>query len=322
MTFALKTNPAHTRTDTETASSPSPYARAIKASKLVRWDIDKDVIRDREFDPAHQFLPDRLSLIPGMQGLSATEKTFLSQIQGRTYANVFGLVERFINAKLLELSREHALTDQVALEALMRFSDEDLKHQELFRRVETLIAAKMPPGYAFPHDPDAVAAAVLGADTWSVLALTLHIELMTQKHYKESLETNTELSPLFKDIFRFHWKEEAQHAVMDELELRRADARLTKAERDAAVTHFIGLVVAVDGILQVQAAEDARYFATSVTRVLAADERARLNRDLLAAYRWQYILSGAEHPVFLDVLTGLIDENQAKRIMAALSTLR
>ena len=61
----------------------------------------------------------------------------LSQIQGRTYANMFGLVERFINCKVLELSQHHCTGDQVALEALIRFSDEELKHQELFRRIET-----------------------------------------------------------------------------------------------------------------------------------------------------------------------------------------
>ena len=30
----------------------------------------------------------------------------MSQIQGRTYANVFGLVERFITAKLIEIGRD------------------------------------------------------------------------------------------------------------------------------------------------------------------------------------------------------------------------
>ena len=78
---------------------------------------------------------------------------YLSQIQGRTYANVFGLVERFINAKVLEVSRDHWLGDQVVLEALVRFCDEELKHQELFRRVEHLAAEKMPPGYSFVPDP-------------------------------------------------------------------------------------------------------------------------------------------------------------------------
>ena len=69
----------------------------------------------------------------------------MSQIQGRTYANIFGLVERYIGAKILEISREHWLGDQTALEALVRFTDEELKHQELFRRVEAMVAADMPP---------------------------------------------------------------------------------------------------------------------------------------------------------------------------------
>src|SRR5229473_8293071 len=121
------------------------YARCVESSKRVRWDIDKDVIRGRRFDVAHKFLPDALAMADAFTTLSADEKRFLSQIQGRTYANMFGLVERFINCKILELSQYHCTGDQVALEALVRFSDEELKHQELFRRIEKMIATKMPP---------------------------------------------------------------------------------------------------------------------------------------------------------------------------------
>ena len=67
-------------------------------------------------------------------------------MQGRTYAYIFGLVERFIGAKVLELSGQHWLGDQVALEALVRFSDEELKHQELFRRIEVMLERGMPAG--------------------------------------------------------------------------------------------------------------------------------------------------------------------------------
>ena len=34
------------------------------------------------------------------------------QVQGRSYANIFGLVERFINAKILEVSQNHWPGDQ------------------------------------------------------------------------------------------------------------------------------------------------------------------------------------------------------------------
>ena len=118
-------------------SNSDRYARCVQASKRVRWDIDQDVIRGRRFDPADKFLPDGLSLADSFTTLSAAEKRFVSQIQGRTYANIFGLVERFINAKILELTEDHWFGDQVALEAMIRFSDEELKHQELFRRIES-----------------------------------------------------------------------------------------------------------------------------------------------------------------------------------------
>src|SRR5439155_11857795 len=227
-------------------SDSARYARCIQTSKRVRWDLDQDVIRGRRFDAGHKFLPDWLSLADAFTTLSADEKRFVSQIQGRTYANVFGLVERFITAKILELSQDHCFGDQVALEALVRFSDEELKHQALFRRIETMVGDVLPDGYRFEVDPDAVAHAVLGKGTWAVLALTLDIELFTQLHHRQSIDPDTELSELMKDVFLHHWKEEAQHAIVDELEWVRHDSGLTAGHRDRAVDEFIELVGAVD----------------------------------------------------------------------------
>src|SRR5207248_9653388 len=254
--------------------------------------------------------------------LSPDERRFVSQIQGRTYANVFGLVERFINAKVLEQSHDHALGDQVALEALLRFSEEELKHQALFRRVEAMIGEVMPAGYRFGFDPDAVAGVVLGKSTWAVLTLTLDIELFTQLHYRQSIDPDAELSELFKDIFLYHWKEESQHAILDELELLRVDAASTSEERDRGVDDFIDLVAAVAAIVRERAGGDAIYFAANCGRAVRPDEARAIEAGFLAAYRWQYIHSGAAHPHFGRVLSGLITEPQSQRIQAALSTLR
>ena len=245
----------------------------------------------------------------------------MSQIQGRTYANLFGLVERYINAKILEVSRDHWFGDQTALEALIRFSDEELKHQELFRRLEYKIAQGMPPGYEFPADPNAVARTVLDKCTWAVLGLTCHIELFTLSHYKQSIEPDGDLSPLFKDVFLFHWKEESQHAILDELEWRREDAKLTAEERDRAVNDLIDLVGAVDGILRLQSATDADYFRRICGRELENADTEKLETGLLRAYRWQYIGSGIEDGRFVGVLTELIDEAQTRRITEALAPL-
>jgi hypothetical protein len=296
------------------------YARCIEASKAVRWDIDNDVIKGRRFDVAKKYLPDGLSLVQEL-ALSEAEMRFASQIQGRTYANVFGLVERFITAKLIEVSRDHSLDDQKALEALVRFSDEEIKHQTLFRRIEAMMGETMPAGYRFDIDPDAVARAVLAKCTWAVLVLTLHIELFVQLHYRQSIEPDKGLSDLFKDVFLFHWKDEAQHAVLDELELKRHDATLSPEERDRAVGEFIELVVAIDSILQVQAKADAAYFSINCGRTLQGAEAEHVGRHFLKAYRWQYIFSGAGHPRFQGIVKGLIGEDQMKRIEAALGTL-
>jgi hypothetical protein len=163
---------------------------------------------------------------------------------------------------------------------------------------------------------------VLGKSTWAVLALTLDIELFTQLHYRQSIDHDTELSELFKDVFLYHWKEESQHAILDELEWVRHDAGLTTEKRDRAVDEFIELVAAVDGILQAQAKADAAYFVAKCGRAIDEAEARAIEAAFLKAYRWQYIHSGAQHPHFGKALTSLITENQGQRIQAALATLQ
>ena len=303
------------------AVAPDRYARCVAASKRIRWDIDEDVIRGREFDYSHKFLPDTLSLADRLEFLSKGEQRFLSQIQGRTYANIFGLVERFINAKVLEISQRHWFEDQVALEALIRFSDEELKHQELFRRIEMMTAEGMPDGYTLAADPNEVAQVVLGKSTWAVLALTCHIELFTQEHYKQSIEPCEGLSELYKDVFLFHWKEESQHAILDELEWRNENVNVSDAERDQAVDDLIALVVAVDGILQAQSAADADYFIASANREFTTEEAKRIRDLVLEAYRWQYIVSGVKDSRFTEILADLTSESQMNRVVEALGPL-
>ena len=297
------------------------YARCIAASKRVRWDIDADVLRGRKLDVGQKFLPDGLSLVEELPFLTVEERRFMSQVQGRTYANLFGLVERFINAKVLEVSRDYWFGDQVALEALVRFSDEELKHQELFRRVEALAAAGMPAGYRVVPDANGVAHVVLGKSTWAVLGLTCHIEIFTQVHYRKSIDPDDGLSALWKDVFLYHWKEESQHAILDELEWVREDEKLDDDARDRAVTDLIDLVVAVDGILQAQAEADAEYFIGVGARDYTVDERNAIRATILKAYRWQYIVSGVQDGRFLGILLSLVTEAQAERITKALAPL-
>lgn len=297
------------------------YAKVIEVSKRVRWEIERDVIRGRAFDYGKTFLPGGLSLVGELGFMGAADQRLLSQVQGRSYAYIFGLVERFIAAKVMQVAHAKALDDQTALEALVRMTDEELKHQEMFRRLEAMMAADMPAGYVMTADPNAVAQAVLGMSTWAVLALTLDIELFTQAHYRASIEPDANLSPLWKDVFLYHWREESQHAILDEIELIEEDAKLDQAQRDAAVDDLITLVGAVDGILQAQAASDAGYFCNIAGTRYSDAQREQIHALVLKAYRWQYIVSGVMEPRFQKVLFALVDAAQGARIQAALAPL-
>lgn len=308
-------SPAH-----ETGRS-ARYAQVVRLSKKSEWQIDRDLMQNREFDFSRKFLPDGLSRVDELTFLPARDAVLLSQVQGRTYAYIFGLVERFISAKMLDQGRAHALDDQHALEALVRFTGDEIKHQELFRRMEVMIGERMPLGYQQMANPSDVARAVLAASTWSVLALTCHIELFVQSHYAETIGKAAELCPLFKDVFMFHWKDESQHVVLDELEWKDEHARLSSEQRDKAVDDLISLVAAVDGILQAQSAADVGYFVRIASRQYSDAEVANIRAVVLGAYRWQYIVSGVQHPHFGKLLTGLTTPTQMSRIQVALGPI-
>lgn len=297
------------------------YAKCVEVSKRVRWEIERDVIRGRAFDFDEKFMPDGLSHVSRLPFLGAADRRFFSQIQGRTYANMFGLVERFIGPKILEVSRDHWFGDQNAFEALVRFTDEELKHQELFRRIEHMCAAGMPDGYQFVPDANAVASVVLGKSTWSVLALICHIEIFVLAHYRETIEPDAALSEVWKDVFKFHAREESQHAILDELEWKREDAKISPETREHAVGDLIELVGAVDGLLQVQAKADTEYFLARCADRLSADAQSQVAKAFLSAYRWQYIVSGVQEPRFAELLQKRVSDAQMQRIGQALAPI-
>ena len=122
-------------------------------------------------------------------------------------------------------------------------------------------------------------------------------------------------------MFLFHWKEESQHAILDELEWERENAKLDAGQRDRAVTDLIDLVGAVDGILQMQSAADVDYFLRVCGRTFDGPQVARLRDVMLRAYRWQYIASGVQDERFQKILAGMITEAQMQRIGKALAPI-
>ena len=118
-------------------------------------------------------------------------------------------------------------------------------------------------------------------------------------------------------MFLFHWKEESQHAILDELEWRREDAKLDVGEaRDAAVDDLIALVGA-----RRRHPAGRRRRPTPTTSCAwpawrADEKRAVQVRDgaeglPLAVHRLRRL-----HPRFQKMLASLVSPGQMERIQA------
>jgi hypothetical protein len=105
------------------------------------------------------------------------------------------------------------------------------------------------------------------------------------------------------------------------MEWLREDQRLDAAQRDQAVDDLIGLVGAVDGIVSMQAGADGDYFVQATGREFTAEQVQSIRATLLAAYRWQYIVSGVQDPRFAELLGSMINAEQGSRIHAALAPI-
>ena len=191
------------------------YERCI-LSKRVRWDIDGDVIRGRA-SPCRQVSPD---------GLAGQTFGFLSAEgavepgAGAAYANIFGLVERFINARF---SNQQGLLDgrQIALEALVR-SAEELSTRNCSAVLKAWLVV-MPEGYLHAK-PNDVAQAVLASSTWAVLRdaryRVEHPASLSGKHRAR----RGVVAPV-QGCVLYHWKRSARHS--DELSGRH-DGTMTR----------------------------------------------------------------------------------------------
>lgn len=133
-----------------------------------------------------------------------------------------------------------------------------------------------------------------------------------------SIEPDEGLSPLFKDVFLYHWREESQHAVVDSLEWQRVDRLMSPEQRDRAVDELISLVRGLDSLLKLQAEADTEYFISGCRPAISSGQIVLLHSQVLRAYRRQYIVAGVKNHHFATLLTNLTDAAQLGRISKAL----
>ena len=116
------------------------YQDCLDNSIKVAWKED-DIFAGKNFDFSKRFLPNKLSGVDEIGCLNDDEKRQLNQIMGNAYCHIFAFVEEFIIPTITEEALNGAYGDEVKFRSLLRFAEEELKHQELFRRSIDLLEA-------------------------------------------------------------------------------------------------------------------------------------------------------------------------------------
>ena len=287
------------------------YSDIVQNSLKVAW-TEREVLDGRDFDYAKRFLPNRLSGVDGIRCLNEGEKLKLNQIMGNAYCHIFAYVEEYIIPQALEAAQRDIYGDEKRLRALLLFAEDESKHQELFRRSTALFEKGFGVRCGLIPAREEVAKVVLSKSRLCSYLLTSMIEWFTQSHYLEHMRDRGELDGLFRDLVKHHWMDEAQHAKIDSLLIDEIVSEISEEEREAAVDELIELGGAVDGLLSQQADLDLESLEKAIGRKLSKEDREEIKRNTQRAYRWTFLVSGLEHPNFVQIVSELTERGPAK----------
>jgi len=298
-------------TKTMTVSHNYTYEDVLANSKKVVWTED-EVLTGRSFDLSKRFLPNSLSGVDAISVLNEDEKRKLNQIMGNAYLHLFAFVEEFIVPTVTEESLNDPYGDEVRQRSLVRFSEEELKHQALFRGAIALFNTQFGVTPQLIPGREEVAAVVRSKSKLAVLILIDIIEWFVQVHYTEHVLNKGELDTLFRDLLKHHWLDEAQHAKMDTMLIADHVAGTNVAEREAAIDEVLELGGAIDGLLQQQIGMNIDALEVATARVFTESERAEITAETLKAWRYTFLVSGLQHPNVVRLVEEITVDGPAK----------
>jgi hypothetical protein len=300
-------------------ASQYSYDDCLRNSVKNAWTIE-DCFQHRDFDFARLFLPERIAGVEGIACLDAAARRKLNQVRANSYFHIFAFVEEYIVPMVLDHARRDVFGDEVRLRFLLRFAEEETKHQAMLRRAMAQFEAGFGVSCGVIPGREEVARVVLGKSPLTALLLTSMIEWFTQLHYIEHVRDGNELDPLVRDILKFHWIDEAQHAKADTLLIQEVAAGMDATERERAVDELLELGGAVDGLLARQVDLDIESLAAATGRRFTGVESEDICTRQRRAYRWTFLVSGLEHPEFVETI-GELTKAGARKIAAAAKAL-
>jgi hypothetical protein len=290
------------------------YDSCVRASERISWKLDDVFPADMKLDFTLRFLPDGIAGASDLEFLSAEQQLKLNQITGNSYLYLFYFVEEYIIASVVQHANAEMFGDPAALRALLRFADEEVKHQQLFIRFRTAFERDFGVPCDVIANPQAVAEVILSKVPMAVMLTTLHLELVTQQHYVEGYREGEGkgLDPFFASLLKHHWLEEAQHAKIDALELKKLAESAPEAQIDKAVDDYIGILDAFAGLLAQQGQLDAASLERATGCTFDDAQTKAIAAHQARAYRRALIVMGLENAQFDKYLAQFSEKGSAR----------
>lgn len=281
---------------------PYDYKSCVEGSEKVTWTLDAVFPEGTRLDFSRPFLPEALAPTKALGFLEDDERRALNQIAGNAYLNLFAFVEEYIIATMVQHTHAELFGDHVAIRALTRFIDEEVKHQQLFARYKAAFERDFGVACGVLEEAAAVAGVILEKSPIAVMLITLHIELMTQFHYTESVRDDAGLDPLFAKLLKQHWLEESQHARIDALELKKLIEPATPGQITTGFKDYMDLLDAVCGLLGKQAEMDVPSLEKKTGKTFTEEQRRQIAAQQLKGYVKTFVHVGMTHPQFVDII--------------------
>jgi hypothetical protein len=286
------------------------YDAIVRNSEKANWKLDEAMPAGTRLDFTRPFLPDALANTRSIAFLDARERMVLNQIAGNSYLNLFAFVEEYILATVIQHATAALFGDREATRALLRFAEEESKHQMLFHRYREAFDADFGSPCGVLESAVEVAQVIMSKSPIAVMLVTLHLELMTQQHYTECVKDDEGVDPLFKRLLRFHWMEESQHAVLDAYELDKLLDEAPPEAIDRGFDDYLDICGAFEGLLDAQAGMDVDSFARATGRAFSETERAEIKASQRRGYVKTFLWYGMTNRDFIATLERI---SQAQR---------
>lgn len=301
------------------ARDDTTFTTCLATSERIGWRVEDLIGGSRRLDFSRRFLPEDLARVERLPFLDQGEKRLLNQIRAHGYLRMFVTIEAVITPIVLQQAAA-SLGDDVRARALLAFASEEAKHTHLFN----VFTREFARGFGTrcdtigPHEE--IAAHIAGHHPLGVGLFILMAEWVSQAHYLQGCR-DRDLDPVFCDMLKHHWMEEAQHARLDTVLVQELAARLSPAEVKEGVEDLFRIGDFVDGGLVEQVGYDLDALQRAGGRRLSAPERESFRAGQLAAQRWTFMGSGMLHPRFLETVASISPE-AARRLAEAGESMR